>query len=68
MKKSTPATVTHKDHNTRKIEGSWGPHKAKILCVDCNDAFVCWTSSEEELYQKQYDYWQNKVDYAATFD
>lgn len=37
----------HKNCNTQTIYGSWGPHRAKIICLDCGGAFVSWSKSNQ---------------------
>lgn len=36
-------------HDTsKKIEGNWGPHKAKLICPVC-DKFIDWAKPKEQL-------------------
>lgn len=45
MKKSTPPTVTHKDCEVKLVVGPFGPHYAKLVCVQHNK-FVAWAKQE----------------------
>lgn len=43
--KSTPPPVVHKHHKKMLLRGSWGPHRGKEICIECNGAFVQWVST-----------------------
>lgn len=32
----------HKGHNWLMVRGSFGPHRAKYICADCDGAFIKW--------------------------
>jgi hypothetical protein len=40
--KWVPYALKHKDHNLTIINGKWGPHTKKVVCLDCDGAFVMW--------------------------
>lgn len=44
---SNKLKIKHQHHNTQTVYGSWGPHRAKIVCLDCGGAFVSWCKSHQ---------------------
>ena len=40
--KLSPQKQKHLGHNQSVVTGSWGPHRAKIICNDCGGKFVAW--------------------------
>jgi len=44
--KPTPPPQTHKSHPKHTVRGNWGPHTAKQICVQCDNAFVQWVSTK----------------------
>ena len=43
-KKKTTKTypLKHKDHKLTIVNGKWGPHTKRVVCLSCNGAFVMW--------------------------
>ena len=57
------------DHSLEKQYIENGPHKCKIICVDCGGMFVQWakddrkmSSSKKPSTHKGEDYWKNKTE------
>jgi len=40
--KSIPPIEKHKDHQREIINGPFGAHRAKEICITCGGAFVAW--------------------------
>jgi hypothetical protein len=32
----------HRGHPKQRIQGQWGPHRAKMICLKCGGAWVKW--------------------------
>jgi len=43
--KKVPYPVKHKDHELAIINGKWGPHTKKVVCLTCKGAHVMWAPS-----------------------
>jgi hypothetical protein len=37
-----PYPLKHKDHQLYIMNGKWGPHTKRVMCLTCNNAFVMW--------------------------
>jgi hypothetical protein len=43
----------HKKHELKLVLGPYGPHYAKFVCKNCNNAYVKWaTKHEAKIYQE----------------
>jgi len=40
--KQKPYALKHKDHELTIVNGKWGPHTKKVVCLTCDGAFVMW--------------------------
>ena len=40
--KQKPYALKHKDHELTIMNGKWGPHTKRVVCLTCNGAFVMW--------------------------
>jgi hypothetical protein len=47
VKKSTPLQQKHAGHHWILERGSWGPHRAKHICRDCDGAFIQWVKAQK---------------------
>lgn len=36
----------HKQHNWHTVEGTFGPHKGKLVCKTCNNKFLGWAPKQ----------------------
>ena len=41
------------NHIVEKQYGKWGPHKCKIVCVDCGGKFILWVKDEKIMSPKE---------------
>jgi peroxiredoxin len=56
MKNKHNPVIKHKHHKISLIDGPFGPHVAKIICVSCNNTFVKWASKLElKVYKSMID-------------
>lgn len=46
-KKPIPPQETHRGHHWMLVRGSWGPHRAKHICRDCDGAFIQWVKAKK---------------------
>lgn len=45
--KPKPPQVKHQGHKWILERGSWGPHRARYICMDCNSAFIQWVRTQK---------------------
>ncbi len=45
--KPKPPQETHRGHHWMLERGSWGPHRARYICRDCNSAFIQWVKAQK---------------------
>ena len=52
------------NHTTIIERGKWGPHRARLMCVDCNK-HIKWVKTQQNPYEKRtgskYQYGSNKT-------
>ena len=41
-RKQQPYALKHKDHELTIMNGRWGPHTKRVVCLTCGGAFVMW--------------------------
>jgi len=41
----------HKGHKHMLVRGDFGPHRAKMICIDCEGAFVKWERINKNTYE-----------------
>ena len=37
------------NHTVEEQYGEWGPHKCKLVCVDCGGMFILWVKDERQM-------------------
>lgn len=52
MKQKYQPLQTHANHKWMYTRGQWGPHKIKVICLDCAGAFVKWDSLKNKSDRK----------------
>lgn len=53
MTKSTPSTTVHYHHNIRIVPVD-NHHQYKVVCRQCNNAYVRWAKQHEYDYMQQH--------------
>lgn len=48
-KKKYEPIKTHHGHKWILERGTWGPHTAKYLCLDCGGVFVKWATTKKAV-------------------
>lgn len=46
VKKHEPIKI-HSGHKWILERGSWGPHRARYICMDCDNAFIKWVKTQK---------------------
>jgi len=47
-KNSKPYALKHKDcKHLAVVNGVWGPHTKKVVCLSCDGAFVMWAKKSK---------------------
>ena len=41
----------HNGHKHILVRGNFGPHRAKMICLDCEGEFVKWESINKNTYE-----------------
>tara|TARA_B100001769_G_C21557343_1_gene317009 strand:- start:70 stop:444 length:375 start_codon:yes stop_codon:yes gene_type:complete len=50
------------NHTVEEQHGEWGPHKCRIVCVECGERFIQWGKINNKIKIKSEDYYIKKTE------